>query len=265
MPTLQQLFDLTGRVAIVTGGAGLLGTPMSEGLSEAGAHVAVASRNADNCRAVAERLSENGPKALGLGVDISSEDSMREMVDAVVAEFGRVDILVNNAYSAPKHKNPEDIPVEVFEAALHNNVVAYHCMVKACVPHMRKVGKGSIINIASMYGMVSPHFHIYRDTDYFSPIHYHATKGGVLQVTRYLAGYFAKENIRVNAVSPGAFPKFEFRRQDPWFEEELSKQAPMGRVGDPQEVKGAVVYLASDAASFVTGHNLVVDGGWTVW
>jgi gluconate 5-dehydrogenase len=157
------------------------------------------------------------------------------------------------------------MPVEVFESALHNNVVAYYCMVKMCLPHMRKVGAGSVINVASMYGMISPHFDIYRDSDYFSPVHYHATKGGVLQITRYLAGYFGRENIRVNAISPGPFPKPQIMDDAPWFKEELSKQNPMDRVGDPHELKGAVVFLASRASSYVTGHNLVVDGGWTIW
>ena len=265
MPTIKDLFDLTGKVAIVTGGAGHLGTAMSEALAEAGANVVVASRNVENCRVVAERLSTDGARALAAQLDIADEASMFACVDQAVDAFGRVDVLVNNAYSALPHRNPEDIPVEVFESALHNNVVAYHGMVKACVPHMRKAGCGSIINIASMYGMVSPHFDIYRDSDYFSAVHYHATKGGVLQVTRYLAGYFAKERIRVNAISPGAFPRSSIRDEAAWFEEELCKQNPMDRVGEPHELKGAAVFLASQASSYVTGHNLVVDGGWTIW
>ena len=265
MPTIGELLDLTGRVAVVTGGAGHLGTAMSEALSEAGAHVVVASRSLDRCREVADRLSSAGPKAMAVQLDTTKEASMFAVVDQVVREFGRVDVLVNNAYSAKAHRSPEDIPVDVFESALHNNVVAYHCMVKACTPHMRNAGKGSIINIASMYGMVCPHFSIYRDSDYFSPIHYHATKGGVIQITRYLAGYFAADKIRVNAISPGAFPRASIREDAAWFEEELSKQNPMGRVGEPHELKGVIVLLASDASTYITGQNLVVDGGWTMW
>jgi len=265
MPTIQQLFDLKGKVAIVTGGAGHLGTAMSEALAEAGAHVVVASRNVDNCKKVADRLSEGGPRALAVQVDISEEASMFACVERTVEEFGRVDVLVNNAYSAQAHRNPEDMPVDVFESALRNNVVAYYCMVKACIPHMRRAGRGSVVNIASMYGMVCPHFQIYRDSDYFSPVHYHATKGGVLQTTRYLAGYFAGDKIRVNAISPGAFPRATIRDEAAWFEEELCKQNPMNRIGEPHELKGAVVYLASGASSYVTGQNLVVDGGWTMW
>jgi gluconate 5-dehydrogenase len=259
------LFDLTGKVAIVTGGAGHLGAAMSEALAEAGAHVVVGSRNLDHCAETAERLSRLGPRALAVSLDAGDEASIAEAVARTVESFGRVDALINNAYSAKAHRNPEDMPVEVFESALRNNVVAYYCMVKACVPHMRRVGGGAVVNIASMYGMISPHFEIYRDSDFFSPVHYHATKGAVLQITRYLAGYFAKDRIRVNAISPGAFPRDSIRQQAPWFEQELSRQNPMDRVGEPHELKGAVVFLASAASSYVTGHNLVVDGGWTIW
>jgi gluconate 5-dehydrogenase len=265
MSSVNELFDLSGRVAVVTGGAGHLGTAMSEALHEAGAHVAVASRSEDKCRELAGRLSEKGPRCMGLGLDTTDESSMFRAVEQIASEFGRIDALVNNAYSARSHRNPEDVPVDVFEYALHNNVVAYYCMFKACLPHLRASGKGSVVNIASMYGMVCPHFDIYRDSPYFSEIPYHATKGGVLQITRYMAGYFARSGIRVNAISPGAFPKDSIRAEAPWFEEELSKQNPMNRVGVPDELKGAVVFLASDAASYVTGHNLVVDGGWTMW
>ncbi len=265
MPTIQQLFDLSGRAALVTGGAGHLGSAISEALVEAGARVAIASRNVEHCREVASRLARLGPRCLALGLDVSQEPSIIETVEAAAREFGRLDIIVNNAYSGLPHKKVEDMPVEVFESAIRTNATAYFAMVKAAVPHLRRQGKGAVVNIASMYGFICPHFDIYRDSPYFSPIHYHATKGAVIQMTRYMAGYFAKDHIRVNAISPGAFPKPEIRKKDPWFEEELSRQNPMGRVGEPHELKGAALYLASDASSYVTGQNMVVDGGWTVW
>jgi len=266
MPTIEQLFNLEGKVAIVSGGAGHLGTAISEALAEAKANVVVASRNIDNCKALAKRLSQNHARAIGLKLDINSEESIFELLEEVISQFGRLDILFNNAYSAKARKELEDMPVEEFESALHAGLTSYFSMIKAAVPHMKKMGKGSIINNASMYGIVALHFKIYRDRDeYFSPVNYHACKGGVIQMTRYMASYFAKDNIRVNAISPGPFPKPEVTQKEPWFEEELARQNPMNRIGQPYELKGAALFLASDASSYITGHNLVIDGGWTVW
>ncbi len=266
MPTIEELFNLKGKVAIVTGGAGHLGTAISEALAEANANVVVASRNIDNCKALAKRLSQNHARAIGLKLDINSEESIFELLKEVISQFGRLDILFNNAYSGESRKELEEMPVEEFESMLHGGLTSYFCMIKACIPHMRRIEKGNIINIASMYGIVAPHFEIYRDKDeYFSPVNYHACKGGVIQMTRYMASYFAKDNIRVNAISPGPFPKPETTRKEPWFEKELAHQNPMNRIGKPYELKGAALFLASDASSYMTGHNLVVDGGWTIW
>ena len=266
MPTIQELFSLKDKVAIVTGGAGYLGTAISEALAEAGANVVIASRNIDNCKALAKKLSQNHPEAIGLKLDINSEESIFKLVEEVTSKFGRLDILFNNAVSGKSRKELEQMSVEEFESILHGGLTSYFCMIKACVLHIKKIGKGSIVNIASMYGIIAPHFKIYRDRDeYFSPVNYHACKGGVIQMTRYMASYFAKDNIRVNAISPGPFPKPQTTRRDPWFEEELARQNPMNRIGKPYELKGAALFLASDASSYVTGHNLVVDGGWTIW
>ncbi len=266
MPTIEELFNLKDKVAVVTGGAGHLGTAISEALAEAGANVVIASRNIDNCKALAKKLSQNHTRAIGLKLDVNSEESIFKLVEEVISKFGRLDILFNNAYSAKARKELEDMPVDEFESALHNGLTSYFCMVKACVPHMRKIGKGSIVNIASMYGFIAPHFEVYRDKDeYFSPVNYHACKGGVIQMTRYMACYFAKDNIRVNAISPGAFPREKYIQETPLFEKELTHQNPMHRIGKPWEMKGAALFLASDASSYITGHNLVVDGGWTIW
>jgi len=266
MPTIEELFNLEGKVAIVTGGAGHLGTAISEALAEAGANVVVASRNVNNCRALAKKLNQDYPKAIGLKLDVNLEESIFKLVEEVISKFGRLDILFNNAYSAKARKKLQEMPVDEFESALHNGLTSYFCMIKACVSPMKRAGKGSIVNIASMYGIIAPHFEVYRDKDeYFSPVNYHACKGGVVQMTRYMACYFAKDNIRVNAISPGPFPKPQIIQRDPWFKEELARQNPMNRIGKPWELKGAALFLASDASSFITGHNLVVDGGWTIW
>ena len=266
MPTIEELFNLKEKVAIITGGAGHLGTAISEALAEAGANVVIASRNVDNCKALAKKLSQNYPKAIGLKLDINSEESIFKLVEEVISKFGRLDILFNNAISGKSRKELEQMPVEEFESTLHGGLTSYFCMIKACVPHIKKIGKGSIVNIASMYGFIAPHFEIYRDKDeYFSPVNYHACKGGVVQMTRYMASYFAKDNIRVNTISPGPFPGPQIIQESPWFEEELAHQNPMNRIGKPWELKGAALFLASDASTYITGHNLVVDGGWTIW
>ncbi len=266
MPTVGELFDLKEKVAIVTGGAGYLGTAISEALAEAGAHVVIASRNVENCKASARKLSQNYAKAIGLKLDINSEESIFELVEEVTSKFGRLDILFNNAISGKSRKDLEQMSVEEFESTLHGGLTSYFCMIKACVPHIRKIGKGSIVNIASMYGFIAPHFEVYRDKDeYFSPVNYHACKGGVIQMTRYMASYFAKDNIRINAISPGCFSKPQFIQKDAWFAEEMKQQNPMNRIGRSWELKGAALFLASDASSYTTGHNLVVDGGWTIW
>ncbi len=270
MPTVEELFSLKGKVVIVTGGAGYLGTAISEALAEAGANVVIASRNIDNCKALAGKLSQAYQKTIGLKLDINSEESIFELVEEVASKFGRLDILFNNAVSGKlsekSRRELEQMSVEEFESMLHGGLTSYFCMIKACAPHIKKIGKGSIVNIASMYGFIAPHFEVYKDKDeYFSPVNYHACKGGVIQMTRYMASYFAQDNIRVNAISPGAFSKPQITQRDPWFEEELSRQNPMNRIGESWELKGAALFLASDASSYITGHNLIVDGGWTVW
>jgi len=261
---IRDLFDLTGRVAIVTGGAGYLGTALSEALAEAGAHVVVASRTLENCQALAERLSALGPEALALAVDIGQKGSVQALVAATVEHFGRLDVLVNNAITG-RAGPVETMTVEDFELTLHYGVTGYFLCTQAALPHLKNSDAASIINIASMYGVVAPDQGIYGDTGLNSPINYNAAKGGVIQMTRFLASYCARDGIRVNAISPGPFPRAEFQAKYPEFMRELGRKNPMNRIGQPWELKGAVVFLASRASSYVTGHNLVVDGGWTAW
>ncbi len=266
MPTIQELFNLKGKVAIVTGGAGHLGTAISEALAEGGAKVAIADINIKAATGVARKINQNHARAIALKLDTTDESSVFEAVEKVVSEFGRLDILFNLAYSAKARRDVLNMTVDEFESALRGGLTSYFCMIKACVPHMKKIGKGSIVNFGSMYGIVAPHFEIYKAReDNYSPVNYHACKGGVIQMTRYMACYFAKDNIRVNAISPGAFPREDYIQQTPLFEKELAHQNPMNRIGKPWELKGAALFLASDASSYITGHNLVVDGGWTIW
>jgi gluconate 5-dehydrogenase len=267
MPTLHQLFDLTGRVAIVTGGAGLLGTAMSEALAEAGAHVVVASRTVEKCEQLAERLSAAHPRALGLRVDVTEPASVRALLERVRAEFGRVDVLVNNAYSGAMAP-VEEMTVEQFEAATRGALTSTFLCCQVIGGAMAEAGRGSIINIASMFGLVSPDMRVYGRSGLNNPPNYGPAKAGVIQLTRYLACYWGSRGVRVNAISPGGFynPRFE-QRPDylDVFVPNYCAKTPLGRMGDPTDMMGAVVYFASDASSWVTGSNLSLDGGWTAW
>ncbi|NCO39054.1 MAG: short-chain dehydrogenase [Armatimonadetes bacterium CG_4_10_14_3_um_filter_66_18] len=262
MQTVRELFDLSGRVALVTGGAGWLGTAMCEALAESGARVAVASRNVAKCRALAERLPGGGHLALAL--DVQSEGSIRSVVDEVAETAGRFDILVNNAYNG-RAPGIDEATAADFQVSFMGGLTSYFVAAQQARTHMLQVGGGSILNIASMYGMVASYPDAYVGFDINSPPTYHALKGGVIHLTRHLAVYWAKDRIRVNAVSPGPFPPDRVSAAEPDFVERLKTKCPTGRMGTPEEVKGAAVYLASEASSYVTGHNLVIDGGWTAW
>ena len=259
--TVPQLFDLTEKIALVTGGAGHLGTAMSEALAEAGASVAVASRNLDNCRALAGRL---GTQHLGLKLDINSEESLRETVNRTAQHFGRLDVLVNCASSGPP-TDLDEATGDEFDKALHLSITAYFIASQQAARQMKQSGGGSINQIASMYGVVSSYPDVYIGSDINSPPTYHAGKGGVVHLTRYLAVHWARDNIRVNALSPGPFPRPGRFEAQPEFYEKLKEKVPMYRFGEPWELKGAIVFLASQASSFMTGQNLLVDGGWTAW
>ncbi|HJN14524.1 MAG TPA: SDR family oxidoreductase [Armatimonadota bacterium] len=259
--TLQDLFSLEGKVALVTGGAGHLGRPMSEALAELGARVVVASRNIDNCRAVAEAL---GDGHLALPLDISSADSIRATVAEVIEQMSRVDVLVNNAYSGPM-AFLDDATEDDFAESLCNGVTSYFVAAQACWRFMREHGGGSIINIASMYGMVGSYPEAYEGTEFGSPPNYHAAKGAVIHLTRHLAVYWAKDGVRVNAISPGPFPRPDQQGELAKMVARLETKSPMARMGKPVEMKGAAALLASEAGSYITGQNVVVDGGWTAW
>ncbi|MGQ9733200.1 MAG: SDR family oxidoreductase [Candidatus Zipacnadales bacterium] len=260
-PSLRELLSLEGKVALVTGGAGHLGRAMSEVLAELGARVAIASRNVANCHQLAAELGEGH---LGLALDVASADNIREVIAQVIAQMGHLHILVNNAYSGP-FVLLEDATEDDFAASLRNGVTAYFVAAQAAWRHMRAHGGGSIINIASMYGMVGSYPEAYTGTSFGSPPAYHAVKGAVIQLTRYLAVYWAKDGVRVNAISPGPFPRPDQQNDFQEVVRRLETKSPMGRMGEPVEIKGAIALLATDAGSYITGHNLVVDGGWTAW
>ncbi|MFO7583231.1 MAG: SDR family oxidoreductase [Anaerolineales bacterium] len=277
MSKIQEKFDLTGRVAIVTGGVGLLGVEFCRTLAEAGAAVAVVDLNAEKCATVAADLTGAGHKALGAATDITHPDSVNAMVAKVVTEFGRVDILVNSAALDPKFDPNavskgiapgkfEEYPLDQWNAALNVNLTGTFLVTQAVAKQMVAQGKkGSIINICSTYGLNGPDQRIYRKADgsqpAFKPIYYTVTKAGIVGFTKYLAAYYMETEIRVNMLTPGGV----YNNHDELFAKNYSAKTILGRMAHKDEMNGALLFLASDASSYMTGNNVVVDGGWTAW
>lgn len=246
------MFDLTGKVAIVTGGAGHLGSAISEGLAKCGANVAIASRNYEACQHLAGVLSYKYPvHCIGTQLDISDNQTIRACFAEMDSYYGYIDILVNNAVYTDK-----DDFVKTLEGTI---VQTYNCCM-AAIPYMKQ--GGSIINISSMYGMVSDHPKIYGKTGANSPVAYFCGKGGIISLSKWIAVNHAP--LRCNSVSFGAFPSTKVQ-ENKEFIKKLEEQIPLGRIGQPREAAGVVAFLASDEASYVTGSNIVVDGGWTAW
>lgn len=268
LPTVQELYDLTGKVALVTGGARTLGYDMALALAEAGADVAITSRTLEHALASARKISEaTGRKAASFACDVRSEDSIVALVDAVMAEFGKIDILVNNAgnvVSTSDNKPIEMRPVAEWDNTIATNMTgSFLCTKHVVARAMKPARSGVIINIGSVAGMGGKDHRVYRGTDMGGvTIDYAAAKGGVINMTREEACWLAQYNIRVNCISPGGF----WRNQPEPFPAQYSDLVPMGRMGqDGKEMKGPVLFLASEASSYVTGVNLPVDGGMMAW
>jgi len=273
---IQEKFDLTGRVAVITGGVGLLGAEFCRTLAEAGAAVVVVDLNASASQDCAESLTNNGYKALALPTDITQPDSVNAAVEKVLSSFGRLDILVNSAALDPKFDPDaigkgitpgafEDYPLDLWNSALNVNLTGMFLMTQACVkPMLDQEKKGSIINICSTYGLNGPDQRIYVKEGKrvaFKPIYYTVTKAGVMGFTKYLAAYYAETEIRVNALTPGGV----FNNHEDYFVKNYSAKTILGRMAKKDEMNGALLFLASDASSYMTGNNVVVDGGWTAW
>lgn len=297
MEQLPGLFDLSGSVALVTGGAGLLGREFSKTLFEAGANVAIADIDEEAIHAAAASLTNldlddsspqigDHPHAAGFHVDISSQHSVQHMMTSILEEFHRLDILVNNAALDPKFSTRsdteiktevdessaheplyltfEDYPLELWQRALDVNLTGIFLCCQAAARQMVQQGNGVIINICSIYGLVGPDQRIYQrsgENAKYKPAYYSVTKAGVLGLTNYLAAYYAGKNIRVNALTPGGI----YQDHDEEFLQAYSSRTILGRMAEKNEMNGALLFLASDASAYMTGSNLVVDGGWTAW
>ncbi len=267
-------FDLSGKAVIVTGGAGLLGTSHCHALAAAGASVVVADILGDQAQQAATQVAQaSGAEVLAVHVDVSQPESVQAMVDTTLDAFGSVDILVNNAALDPKfdeahqgkHTNRfEDFPIDAWRRAVDVNITGMFLCAQAVATPMGVAGRGSIINVASTYGLVGPDQRLYQrpgQPPNYKPVTYSVSKAAALGLTRYLATYFAGTEIRVNALTPGGV----FAGHDDEFVARYSARTVLGRMAEREEISAALLFLASDASSYMTGANLVVDGGWTAW
>jgi NAD(P)-dependent dehydrogenase (short-subunit alcohol dehydrogenase family) len=268
------LFALQGRVAVVTGGLGLLGRQFCAALLDAGAEVVISDIDALGSRRFGEELAWLGQgRAFGYGVDVTRPDSLLALRDEVLRRSGHIDVLINSAAindrfdeeSGAELSRFETYPLAVWDRALEVNLTGTFLACQILGSEMARRGSGSIINIASTYGMVAPDQRLYRRPDgtqrFWKSAAYPAAKGGVIAFSRFLAAYWAQAGVRVNVISPGGVEQ----AQEQHFVSGYGARTPLGRMARPTELRGAALYLASDASSYVTGANLVVDGGWTAW
>src|ERR1019366_1876238 len=253
----KQLFDLTGRVAIVSGGSMGLGRQVAEGLGGMGADLVLLPRKKERCEEVAEGLRSRGVRTLALGCDVRVRAAIQEVVDEALAKFGRIDILVNNA-GVSWGASVEEMTLEQWDRVLSTNLTGTFLFCQAVGKTMVAQGSGKIINIASVAGLGGGSAEL-------QAIGYHASKGGVIAFTKDLACKWAPHNIQVNAIAPGWFPTHMSNWVIEHRKDSLLEKIPLGRFGGDHDLKGAAVFLASDASAYVTGHVLVVDGGQTAW
>lgn len=258
----QNLFSLEGKVVAITGGYGHLGKSISVGLAQFGAKVIVLAKSE---RKFWQAFKNHADLSIDfIYSDISSGKSIRTGFGEIVKKYGKIDVLVNNAYYI-SGQEPLAIDDKDWERGIDGTLNSVYRCIREVSPHMIRRKSGIIINVASMYGMFSPNFEIYKHHERFlNPPHYGAAKAGIIQLSRYFAVYLAKDNILVNSVSPGPFPNKNVQK-DKRFIKNLKSKTPLRRIGTPDDLKGIFVFLSSNASSYVTGQNFVVDGGWTSW
>ena len=271
MSKFPDIFSLDNKVAVVTGALGLIGRNHCKALSEAGANIVVCDLNENESSKFARSLKH---KSIGIGADITDKDSIKMANDSILQAFGRLDILVNNAAINDMFENPqaaakqsmfENYPLDMWQRSMNVNVTGMFLCSQIFGSVMAERGYGSIINIASTYGIVAPDQSLYKKQDgtqtFFKSPAYPVTKGAVISFTKFLASYWGGKGVRVNTLTPGGVEN----NQEEYFINNYSNKTPLGRMAQPTDFKGALIFLASDASNYMTGANLVIDGGWTTW
>jgi gluconate 5-dehydrogenase len=261
---INELFDLKDQVAVVTGGSGYLGKFISEALAEAGANVFITSRDKNKSKKTAIDLQhKTSGQITGKTLDILDEQSIANCFDDIVSKTGGIDILINNAAHISTG-TLESISNDDWIRGIDGTINGVFRCTKKVIPLMENSKNPSIINISSIYGVLSPDPSIYENSGYDNPPHYGSGKSAIIQFTRYAACHLANKGIRVNSISPGAFPKNEVQKNED-FIANLKRKIPLNRIGHPSELKGVIVFLSSKASSYITGQNIHVDGGWSAW
>jgi NAD(P)-dependent dehydrogenase (short-subunit alcohol dehydrogenase family) len=262
--------DVKDKVVLVTGATGVLGTTYCEAFAAGGARVVLVDLpQREPARRAAELQARHGAETLGQVCDVGDEAEVARLAGAVLNRFGRVDVLINNAAATSEflasrgdHFGPfESYPLDSWDANIRTNLTGPFLVCRAFGEAMKRSGGGSVVNVCSIYGLVGPHHEIYRGLPFRAVVSYSASKAGVLGLTRWLASYWAADDIRVNAVTPGGV----HNDQDPEFVRRYEALAPMRRMADRRDLVGIMLFLASDASSYCTGQNFVVDGGFTAW
>lgn len=254
-------FKLNRKVAFVTGGVGLIGTEVTRALADVGAKVVILDINKEKAGGFKKQLQKKGKNVDFEPFDITDLDRIDQAIDSLKSKYGKIDIWVNAAYPQTSDwgNKVEDLSLKSFQKNVEMHLNGYSWISRKVCLIMKEQRKGSLINFGSIYGVVGNNFSVYEDTNLTSPMAYSAIKGGIVNLTRYLASYFGKYNVRVNTICPGGI----FNNQNKIFVKNYEKITPLKRMGKPEEIASAVLFLASDASSYVTGITLMVDGGWT--
>ena len=256
-------FQLTDKIALVTGGAGLLGSAICKALSEANAKVYITDIDDKKGNLLCEKLRNNGLNVKYHNLDINSNESIGKCVNNVLSADGKIDIWVNNAYPKTDDWNDsfESTSLESLKKNIDMHLIGYTACSKMALEAMKKNKQGALINIGSIYGVLGPNFSIYKNTEMTMPASYSLIKGALDNFTRYLATYYAAYNIRANIACPGGI----YNNQDKKFKENYEKLIPLGRMAIPEDIVGAIVFLASDSSSYITGQTFMIDGGLSAW
>jgi len=258
----KNTFNLSGKVSVVAGGAGLIGKALSRELALAGATVVIAESDRKKGKEFAAKLKKEGLKAEFFFLDITKVESVKRLISALHKKYGYIDTWINNAYPRTKDWGVvfEKVTASSWKKNVDMHMNGYCIACQKIAEYMKKQKAGSIINFGSTYGITGPQFSIYRGTGMTVAAPYAAIKGGIINFTKYLASYYGKDNVRANCISPGGV----YNRQTKKFVDRYVARTPLGRMARPEDIAGAAVFLASDAALYITGHNLVVDGGWSI-